>query len=92
MKKLIAGKVRDSAKLERVAKRSGNPNECYSTFSIVLHDPRDGKFFHFHGHHWGGLGDDQLELIDSPAEFIEEQGYELSDEDAAKLADLLNIE
>lgn len=89
MRKLMLGKVRDTKKMVRVAGKSGDPNECYSTFSYLLRDERDGECFNFYGHHWAGLGQDQLVHVPKPLEFIEREDFVLSDEDAAKIETML---
>jgi hypothetical protein len=88
MKRLILGKIRDTRKMERIAGRSGNPNDCYSTYDYLLYDKRDGKYFRHQGYYWDGLGPDTLYLIEDPAALIESEKYQLSDTEVLRLREL----
>lgn len=89
MRKLLSGKVRDTSKMEEICGRSGDSNDCYGTYSHLMRDQRDGKFFHWAGHHWAGLGEDTLELVVDAAAFIEEEEYTLDADEAARVESLL---
>jgi len=86
MRKLINGKVRNTGKMTTVCSRSGNRNDCYSMFSVVLKDERDNTYYHFSGHNWSGVGNDTLAALDNPKEHIEQSGYELT-EDQSKVVE-----
>jgi hypothetical protein len=85
MRKVVNRRVRDTAELECVCGRDGEPSRCYSTYSYLLHDPRDQTWYVWRGNHWAGLGPDSLEGVEDPLELCEEEGYELSAEQTARL-------
>lgn len=89
MKKLIAGKIRDTKEMQIICEQSGDPNDCYSTYRRLYQDPRDGKFFVQFGHHWAGLGDDTLSPEPQPMMWIEENMASLSDEETERVEELL---
>ena len=63
MKKLIEGLVRDTSKLQILFSRTGNPDDCYSTYNHICIDNIDKSLFLWHGNYWSGLGPDSLDLL-----------------------------
>jgi len=89
MKRLINKKIRDTNKMSLICARSGNRNDCYSTFCSVLQDERDNTFYAFYGNNWSGLGPDTLEPISDVISFIEENFTSLGDDEVKRVEKLL---
>ena len=90
MKKLINGKIRNTDKLEQIACREGNPNDCYSGYSRLLHDPRDDTYYLWSGSFWAGLGPDQLREVADPIEYLEGERWTLSNVEAQAIQGILD--
>jgi hypothetical protein len=76
--------------MQLICSRSGDRNDCYSTYSRLYQDPRDDKFFVESGHHWAGLGEDTLNEEKQPMMWIEENITYLTDEEAERVEKLLS--
>jgi len=88
MKVLIDSRVRDTKEMELILMKEGNPNDCYSTFNHMYYDKRDGTFYQFCGHFWGGIDNDTLTKMGNQEidEYLD--GYSLSDSEVKRLTEL----
>jgi hypothetical protein len=92
MRKLINKKVRNTDNMACVARREGDSNDCYSTYSRLMKDSRDNTYYLWSGHFWAGLGDDSLTLVEDVIDFLERSGWSLSGEEAEEVEELLDLE
>lgn len=82
MRKLINNKIRNTDRMIKVVSREGNPNDCYSIYSRIMLDNRDGTYYLWTGHFWSGLGSDNLTVLEDILLFISESGWSLDEREA----------
>jgi hypothetical protein len=90
MRRVINGLLRDAAKLPEMAEKSGDPNDCHSTYARLLYDERDGLWLAWRGHHWGGLGADTLKKVQDPIHWLEANRVEVDTEDFEAIKNIVD--